>query len=189
MNLLNGAAYWPVRNWLPEFFRAELGVSPTLAGIYGPMAFNGAAFAGMLIASNASDWWSQTNSRARALVPAIGFCIAAPCLFTIGATAYIPLILACIFVAGMSQGFLDANLMPAACTVTDFRHRATAYGLLNFVGTTAGGVMTYVGGMLKDQHVPFGATFQAASALILIAGLLLFAVKPTGNVSEGRWPA
>ena len=59
MNLLNGAAYWPVRNWLPEFFRAELGVSPTLAGIYGPMAFNGAAFAGMLIASNASDWWSQ----------------------------------------------------------------------------------------------------------------------------------
>ena len=84
----------------------------------------------------------------------------------------------------MSQGFLDANLMPAACTVTDFRHRATAYGLLNFVGTTAGGVMTYVGGMLKDQHVPFGATFQAASALILIAGLLLFAVKPTGNARD-----
>ena len=74
--------------------------------------------------------------------------------------------------------------MPAVCTVTDFRHRATAYGLLNFVGTTAGGVMTYVGGMLKDQHVPFGATFQAASALILIAGLLLFAVKPTGNARD-----
>jgi hypothetical protein len=67
-----------------------------------------------------------------------------------------------------------AAFKSAACTVTDFRHRATAYGLLNFVGTTAGGVMTYVGGMLKASHVPFAATFQVASA----PGLL-FAVKPT----------
>lgn len=179
MNLLNGAAYWPVRNWLPEFFRSELGVNQAWAGVYGPMAFNGAAFVGMLIASNVSDWWSRWNERARALVPAMGFMIAAPCLFTVGAAEYIPVILVCVLIAGMSQGFLDANLMPAACTVTDFRHRATAYGLLNFVGTTAGGVMTYVGGMLKDQQVPFGTTFQASSLLIFVAGLCLFAVKPT----------
>ncbi|AGK58460.1 major facilitator superfamily protein [Hyphomicrobium denitrificans 1NES1] len=178
MNLLNGAAYWPVRNWLPEFFRSELGVSQAWAGVYGPMAFNGAAFGGMLIASNISDWWSRWNERARALVPAIGFMIAAPCLFAVGAVEYIPVILACVLVAGMSQGFLDANLMPAACTVTDFRHRATAYGLLNFVGTTAGGAMTYVGGMLKEQQVPFATTFQAASLLIFVAGLCLFAVRP-----------
>jgi predicted MFS family arabinose efflux permease len=178
MNLLNGAAYWPVRNWLPEFFRSELGVDQAWAGVYGPMAFNGAAFAGMLIASHVSDWWSIRNERARALVPAIGFMIAAPCLFTVGAVEYVPIILVCVLAAGMSQGFLDANLMPAACTVTDFRHRATAYGLLNFVGTTAGGVMTYAGGVLKEQHVPFGTTFQAASLLIFIAGLCLFAVKP-----------
>jgi len=184
MNLLNGAAYWPVRNWLPEFFRAEIGVSPAWAGVYGPMAFNGAAFAGMLIASHLSDWWSLRNERARALVPAIGFLIAAPCLFMVGAVEYVPIILACVLVAGMSQGFLDANLMPAACTVTDFRHRATAYGLLNFVGTTAGGVMTYVGGMLKEQDVPFGTTFQAASLLILAAGFCLLAVKPTRRETE-----
>jgi predicted MFS family arabinose efflux permease len=184
MNLLNGAAYWPVRNWLPEFFHSELGVSQAWAGIYGPMAFNGAAFAGMLIASHISDWWSIRNERARALVPAIGFMIAAPCLFTVGAVEYVPIILACVLAAGMSQGFLDANLMPAACTVTDFRHRATAYGLLNFVGTTAGGVMTYAGGMLKEQHVSFGTTFQAASMLIFVAGLCLFAVKPTHSGSH-----
>ena len=78
----------------------------------------------------------------------------------------------------MSQGFLDANLMPAVCTVSDSRHRATAYGLLNFVGTTAGGVMTLIGGILKDRAIPFGVTFQIAAAFILGAGLLLFAVKP-----------
>jgi predicted MFS family arabinose efflux permease len=181
MNLLNGAAYWPVRNWLAEFFRAELGVGAAWAGVYGPMTFNGAAFFGMLIASNLSDWWAGRNVRARALVPAIGFLIAAPCLFLLGAVEYVPIVLACVIVAGMSQGFLDANLMPATCTVVDFRYRATAYGLLNFVGTTAGGFMTYVGGRLKEQHVPFSATFQVASALILVAGLLLFMVKPAGG--------
>ena len=181
MNLLNGAAYWPLRNWLPEFFRIELGVSQAFAGIYGAMAFNAAAFGGMILASTLSDWWSQHNERARALVPAIGFCVAAPCLGMIGTTQFVPAVLACVLVAGMSQGFLDANLMPATCTVVDFRQRAAAYGLLNFVGTTAGGFMTYVGGLLKDQHVPFAITFRVAGLFILAAGLLLIAVRPTSR--------
>jgi predicted MFS family arabinose efflux permease len=183
MNALDGAAYWPVRNWLAEFFRAELGVASAWAGIYGPMTFNGAAFLGMFIASNLSDWWSARNERARALVPAIGFLIAAPFLFVLGTIDDIPIILACVLITGMSQGFLDANLMPATCTVVDFRYRATAYGLLNFVGTTAGGSMTYLGGRLKEQHIPFSATFQAASVMILLAGLLLFMVRPAGSRS------
>jgi MFS family permease len=178
MNLLNGAAYWPVRNWLTEFFRVELGVSSALAPVYGPMTFNGAAFAGMLIASSLSDWWAVRNLRARALVPAFGFLIASPFLFVLGAAQSIPVILACVLITGMSQGFLDANLMPATCTVVDPRCRAMAYGLLNFVGTTAGGFMTYVGGWLKEQDIPFSATFQFASILILIAGVLLMLVTP-----------
>src|SRR5262249_33036510 len=148
------------------------------AGVYGTMTFNAAAFAGMLLGGTVSDRWAARNPRARAIVPAIGFCVAAPCLFTVGAVNMVALIIACILVAGMSQGFLDANLMPAACTVCAPRHRATAYGLLNLVGTTAGGVMIYVGGALKDHHVPFAVTFQMASGFILVAGLLLFAVKP-----------
>jgi sugar phosphate permease len=178
MNLLDGAAYWPLRMWLPTFFQEELGVSQARAGVYGAMVFNAAAFGGMLLGSTVSDWWARTNPRARALVPAVGFCVAAPCLFAVGATNLVPVLLACILVAGMSQGFLDANLMPAACTLAAPQHRATAYGLLNFVGITAGGVMTYVGGVLKDEQVPFAVTFQAASGFILLAGLLLFAVRP-----------
>ena len=183
MNALNGAAYWPVRNWLPSFFNAELGISLTFSGVYGAMSFNAAAFAGMLVGSTISDYWSAKTQRARALVPAIGFCLAAPCLFMIGAASLVPVILAGIVVVGMSQGFLDANLMPAVCTVSDSRHRATGYGLMNFVGTTAGGIMTFVGGWLKDEKVPFGVTFQAAAGFILVAGLLLFFVRPK---SEAR---
>jgi predicted MFS family arabinose efflux permease len=183
MNALNGAAYWPVRNWLAEFFRVELGVASAWAGVYGPMVFNGAAFLGMLVASNISDWWSIRNVRARALVPAFGFLVAAPCLFVLGRADSIPILLACVLITGMSQGFLDANLMPATCTVVNSRYYATAYGLLNFAGTTAGGGMTYVGGRLKEQHVPFGVLFQVASVLIFVAGLLLFLVRPANTRS------
>jgi MFS family permease len=179
MNALNGAAYWPLRSWLPTFFREELGVNQSWAGVYGTMTFNAAAFGGMLLGGTASDWWAATNPRARALVPAVGFCLAAPCLLTAGLVGLVPVILGCVIAAGASQGFLDANLMPAACTVTEPRHRATAYGLLNFFGTTAGGVMTYVGGLLKDADVPFRAMFPGAAGLILVAGLLLFAVRPS----------
>lgn len=183
MNSLNGAAYWPLRNWLPSFFESEIGISLTWSGFYGTMTFNAAAFAGMLIGSTISDYWSLRTPRARALVPAIGFCIAAPALFLIGATSLIPVILGGIVVAGMSQGFLDANLMPAICTVSAVQHRATGYGLMNFVGTTAGGIMTFVGGWLKDEKVPFSVTFQVASVFILLAGLLLFFVKPKSHAS------
>jgi MFS family permease len=158
-----------------------LSATPAMAPVYGPMTFNGAAFVGMLVASNLSDWWAARELRARALVPAIGFLIAAPFLFTLGAAQSISVILTCVLITGMSQGFLDANLMPATCTVVDPRCRAMAYGLLNFVGTTAGGIMTYVGGMLKEQNIPFSSTFQFASLLILVAGILLLLVKPAGN--------
>lgn len=177
MNSLNGAAYWPLRGWLPTFFQNELHVPQRWAGVYGTMTFNAAAFAGMLVGGTFSDRWACSNPRARSLIPALGFCLAAPCLFTLGVVQLVPILIGCIVMAGISQGFLDANLMPAACTVCAPEHRATAYGLLNFVGTTTGGVMIYVGGMLKDAGIPFSATFQVASAFILLAGLLLFAVK------------
>jgi MFS family permease len=181
MNALNGAAYWPVRNWLPSFFNAELGVGLTRSGLYGTGAFSAAAFVGMLLGSTVSDRLAPRNPRVRALVPAVGFCLAAPCLAVLGAGVPVAVLVGCVFAVGMSQGFLDANLMPAVCTVSDARHRATGYGLMNFVGTTAGGVMTYAGGRLKDADVPFAVTFQLAAGFILIAGLLLFAVKPTAR--------
>ena len=114
-------------------------------------------------------------------------CLAAPCLMVLGSGVAIPMLVACIFVVGMSQGFLDANLMPSVCTVSEVRHRATGYGLMNFVGTTSGGIMTFVGGRLKDANVPFTVTFQYAAGFILVAGLLLFAVKPSSKTMRSEY--
>jgi MFS family permease len=178
MSGLAGAAFWTIKNWLPTFFNLEMHLDLTKAGIYGTMAFNAAAFIGMLIGSRFSDRWSLSNPRARMWIPAIGFCVAAPCFFNIGLFHALPIVLATIVVVGMSQGILDCNLMPALCTLANSNRRSTGYSLLNFVGTTVGGLMTFVGGKLKDEQVRFSTTFQIASILILFAGLTLLMIKP-----------
>lgn len=178
MASMTGAAFWTIKNWLPTFFNLELGVDLARAGVFGTMAFNSAALVGMLLSSQVSDRWSRRKPSARMWVPAIGFCLAAPCFFSVGFVHTIPLAVAAIAAVGMSQGCLDSNLMPALCTLVSPKRRSSGYSLLNFVSTTVGGLMTFAGGWLKDAQVPFTTTFQAAAVLILFAGLILFLIRP-----------
>jgi MFS family permease len=182
-NAVHGAATWTVRNWLPTFFNTELNVDTSRAGIYGAMAFNLAAFIGMLVAGTLSDRFSRRSPRTRVIVPALAACLAVPLLFGMGLTSLVWFAVAAVMVTGMAQGALDSNLMPALCTVVPERLRSTSYGLLNLAGTIAGGVMTYVAGRLKDAHVSFGTTFQFASGFLLLAAILLLLVRPAKSLT------
>jgi sugar phosphate permease len=177
-NAVHGAATWTVRNWLPTFFSAELNVDAARAGIYGAMAFNLAAFVGMLAAGTISDRWSGRSPRTRVVVPAVAALLAVPLLYGMGFTSIIWVLVASVMITGMAQGALDANLMPALCTVVPARLRSTGDGLLNLAGTIAGGAMTYVAGRLKDANIPFGTTFRFASGFLLLAAILLLLVRP-----------
>ena len=183
-NAVFGAALWTLRNWLPTFFSTEAGVDAARAGIYGATAFNAAAFVGMLIAGRVSDRWSARTRRARVLVPAIASCLAAPMLFAMGSSTGLGVLMGGVLLAGMAQGALDANLMPALCTIAPPWLRSTGYGLLNLAGTLAGGLMTYVGGRLKDANVPFHTTFQMSAGLVIVAGMLFAAVRPAKTESH-----
>lgn len=178
MSAFDGAALWTLRNWLPEFFRTELGVASRWAGLLGTSTFSAAAFAGMLVASSLSDRWSRTYPRARTLIPGVWYSAAAVAFVVLGTTSSVPVLVGCVLVAGSARGSLDANLMPAICTQISRKYWATGYGLLNFAGTTAGGAMTFAGGWLKDQNVPLSATFQMAGGLVLVAGICLLVARP-----------
>jgi sugar phosphate permease len=175
---------WTMRNWLPTFFNTEVGVDPARAGIYGATAFNAAAFMGMLIAGTLSDRLSVRSRRVRVLIPAAAACAAAPMLFAMGYSSAVPVLIGSVLLAGMAQGALDANLMPALCTIVPPWLRSTGYGLLNLAGTLAGGLMTYVGGRLKDANVPFHTTFQMSAGLVLLAAILFAAVRPVKPASQ-----
>jgi MFS family permease len=173
-----GSAGWTIRSWMPLFFQSELNVSQTRAGIYGATILSIANFIGMLVGGVLSDRWAILNPRVRTIIPGIGYCFAAPCFLALGFFPTVYVVQMAVFVYGIAQGLQDSNLMPAVCNVIRSQHRATAYGLLNFVGTSFGGLMTLVGGWLSDQGVSFALFFQCGSLVILGVGLFLFAASP-----------
>jgi dipeptide/tripeptide permease len=107
-----------------------------------------------------------------------GFVCAGPCLFLLAHTSSFAFALGAMIVFGVGRGFADANLMPIVCQVLNPRFCATAYGLLNFVSVSVGGLMIYAGGWLRDQQVSLAVPFTIAAAGLFLAGLMLALVRP-----------
>jgi hypothetical protein len=80
---------------------------------------------------------------------------------------------------GLARGFSDANVMPILCQIVGGKYRATGYGFLNLFSTFAGGAMIYAGGLLRDANVSLMRVFQASAIGLVIAGLILLAVRPS----------
>ncbi len=177
INALVGVANWGINGWLPTYLKDHFKLGLGAAGLTATVYIQVASFVGVLAGGVWADRWSRTQPHARALVPAIGFCVVGPCLFFgIDADALV-LAVAGLVVYGLGRGFFDANLMPIVRTIADQRYSATGYGVLNFVGVLMGGAMIYVGGWLKDAQVDLARIFQVSAAGLLVVGLLLFTVK------------
>lgn len=177
VSALVGVANWGINGWLPTYLKDHFKLGLGAAGLTATVYIQIASFVGVLVGGVWADRWSRTQPRARAFVPAIGFCVVGPCLyFGIQADALLLAVVGLI-IYGLGRGFFDANLMPVVRTIVSERFSATGYGCLNLVGVVMGGAMIYVGGWLKDAQVDLGRVFQFSAAGLLVVGLLLFAVK------------
>lgn len=170
-------AYWGINGWMPSYLKEQFNLGLGEAGLSATGYIQFAAFIGVLIGGTWADRWSRSNGNARALVPAIGFCIAAPCLFLSTSTTVFFLAIAGLIVFGLGRGFFDANLMPVLRQSVGDRYSATGYGFLNFVACISGGIIIYAGGALKDAHFGLAKIFQFSAIGLLLVGLILFFVK------------
>lgn len=178
VNTLVGTTNWSIYGWLPTYLRDQYKLDLGAAGMTATGYIQIASFFGVIIGGVWADRWSRSQPRARALVPALGYCVVAPCLFLSITADLLPVAVAGLMVFGIGRGFFDANLMPILRTVVDERYSATGYGWLNFVGVITGGALIYVGGVLKDAHVDLARVFQVSAAGLLGVGLLLFSLTP-----------
>lgn len=177
INILVGAANWSINGWLPTYLKDHFNLGLGAAGMSATGYIQVASFFGVLLGGTWADRWSRRNPNARALVPALGFCAAGPCLFLSATTDALPAAIAGLVVYGLGRGFFDANHMPVLRSVTDERYSATGYGVLNLVSCAAGGAMIYAGGAMKDAGLDLGAVFQISAAALLLLGMMLFAVR------------
>ncbi len=177
VNALVGIVNWGIYGWLPTYLKDHFKLGLGAAGMTATGYIQVASFFAVLAGGFWADRWSKTNSRARALVPAIGYCAAAPCLFLSASTDVLPLAIAGLIVFGIGRGFFDANHMPILRYIADQRYSATGFGFLNFISCTTGGIMIFAGGWLKDSHVDLSRIFQFSAFGLFLVGLLLFAMR------------
>lgn len=184
LNALVGVANWGINGWLPTYLKDQFHLGLGSAGLSATAYIQTASFLGVLIGGAWADRWARRNGRGRMFVPAIGYLVAGPCLFLSGSVETLAPALAGLIVFGLARGFFDANHMPILRQLTDERYSATGYGVLNFVSCSAGGIMIYAGGMLKDAHVPLSAVFQFSAAGLLVVGILLLLLKCTKTTPQ-----
>jgi MFS family permease len=178
---LLGIAFWVINAWLPTFFREGFNLSLGKAGISATAFIQAASFAGVILGGMLADRWAATNLKGRIFVPAIGFIIGGPFLFLMASTGVFGIAIAGIILFGLSKGFHDANFMPVICQVVDKRYQATGYGIMSFFSVIAGGIMIYAGGAMKDADIPLSVVFRIAAAGVLVAGVMLLAIRPKND--------
>lgn len=175
---LLGVVGWLVMGWLPTYYKEQFNLSQGVAGLYATGYLYPAQIAGLLLGGILADRWVRTHRLARIHVPAIGLCIAAPCVFLAGSTELLFFAVGAFMVYAVTRAFGDSNMMPMLCMVADPRYRATGYGVLNFFSTIIGGVALYAGGILRDMNINLGRVYQAAALIMVVCALLLFAARP-----------
>lgn len=182
VNVLVGVVNWAVYGWMPTFLKDRFHLGLGEAGLSATAYIQAASLFGVLAAGVIADRWSRRSSRARALTPAIGLLLAGPCLFAAASSNLFPMTIAGLIVFGLGRGSIDANQMPLVRQILPANLSATAYGLLNLISTTAGGVMVYIGGAMLDAHVDLSRIFQVAGAGLVVAGVILATVRPRDRV-------
>jgi MFS transporter, Spinster family, sphingosine-1-phosphate transporter len=180
-NCILGMSFWLINGWLPTFLKDHFNLKIGEAGISATGFIQVASFIGVIVGGILADKWSRTNKRGRILIPVIGFTFGGPFLFLMASTNVFLFAIAGMIIFGLSRGFHDSNLMPILCQIVDKRYRATGYGFLNFLSTIVGGIMIYIGGILKDANISLSLVFQISAVGILIAAWSLLAIKPKSD--------
>jgi len=176
---------WAAKNWLPTLFSEKLHLDMALAGPIATVSIAMSSFVGVLFGGFTSDRWVIRNLKGRIYTSVIGLGFTIPALFLLGKCSSIEAIVVGGMLFGFGFGIFDTNNMPILCQFVSPRYRATGYGIMNFVGISAGAIITEFLGKAADN----GGMEQVFVLLILVVAiaivLQLVSLRPkTINMTE-----
>lgn len=174
---LQGAVGWMIIGWMPTHMKEQYSMGQGAAGFSALGYVYVFQTLGLLTGGLWSDRWSQVKPRARLIIPALGFLLAAPAFWMTGASHLIVFTIASLILWGLAEGFLGANMMPIICLVIDTRYRATALGVLNCFTAICGGLAIYGVGALRDARVSISFVLTLAGVGVLLCGVALWLVN------------
>ena len=176
---------WAAKNWLPTLFSEKLGLDMALAGPIATVTIAMSSLVGVLIGGFLSDKWVMKHLKGRIYTSVIGLTLTIPALFLLGNGVSIEAIIAGGMLFGLGFGIFDTNNMPILCQFVSPRYRATGYGIMNFVGISAGAVITEYLGKAADNG-GMGHVFVLLIFVVIMAIILqLTTLHPkTANMTE-----
>lgn len=178
---LPAMAAWIVRDWMPDILRERFSLGQGQAGASAVLYWQVAAIAGAVLGGWLADRWMRTNVRGRIFVSVIGTAMLLPALFGVGNATTLGVAVCFLVVFGLGWGFFDCNSMPILCQLVGPRHRATGYGLMNFVSISCGGFADWTFGALRDRHMPLNAIFGVFAGIALLSIFIALCIRPREN--------
>ena len=175
---------WATKNWLPTLFAENLDLPMSQAGPISTITIAVSSFIGVLIGGPLSDKWVQKNLRGRVYTGAIGLGLTIPSLLLLGFGHNLVAVVDAGLLFGIGYGIFDTNNMPILCQFVSRKQRATAYGVMNMIGVSAGAFITHLLGRWGDSG-NLGAGFAMLAIVVAIAlGVQLYFLRPKTDNME-----
>lgn len=169
---------WVIKNWLPTFLAAQFNLKQGSAGMSATGYVTMGMFAGALFGGVLADFLMRRTQRGRIYASALSMAFCAPALVGLGYALSLNSAIVFMILFGIGFGMFDANNMPILCQIARPEHRATGYGIMNFVSIGIGAGVTVGMGALRDHGVSIGPVFVASALISAFSGLLLLLIKP-----------
>ncbi|HTM48692.1 MAG TPA: MFS transporter [Bryobacteraceae bacterium] len=171
--VLTAIGTWIFINWLPLYFRENLGMTLASAGFFGSSVVSLSGAAGQVVGGVTSDRVARGGPHRRMLLHAALILCAAPTLLVFVLTRNATLIMAALVIYSLLRTSGDVNMLPLICDLAGVDKRSTAFGITNMVNTLAGGLGVFVAGYLKSGFGLEGV-FAGVAGILALDSVLLF---------------
>ena len=174
---LPAIAGWVIRDWMPDILREKFGLGQGQAGVNAILIVQATSLVGVLLGGTLADRWMNLTPRGRIFTSALGTLLFLPALFCVGNAPTLAMALAGLAAFGLGWGFFDCNNMPILCQIAPARLRATAYGLMNLVSISCGGLGDWLFGVLRDRNVSLPLIFGTFAGVALLSAFLVLRIR------------
>lgn len=162
--------------WLTTFIKEKFAMDLTQAALTANIAMQSGSFVGVLIGGTLADWASRRRG-GRILVQASGLLLGAPCVFWVGWTSSVAVLIAALTAIGVCKGMYDANIFASMYDIVTPRVRGTTAGLMNTIGWTGGSLAPLTIGVAADRYGMSAAITWTAAVYVVVGLLALVAAR------------
>ena len=174
---------WVVRDWMPAILKDKFHIGQGLAGVSATLYTNLAALGAVFLGGYLSDKAIRKNIRGRIFVSATGMALIVPAIFGVGNASSLGMAIGFLMLFGAGWGLFDGNNMPILSQVVRPEQRATAYGLMNLVSISCGGLADFWFGKMRDAKIPLNVIFGMFSLTVIVSVGLILLVRPKPELS------